>query len=248
MHKTGNSLGNVAERGGLRPMRILVIEDDPQVSRVAELELAHNGYEVTVTHTGRDGVAEALTGRYDLVILDLGLPDMDGLDVCRAIRAVTDVRVLVLTARDAVDDRVKGLDAGADDYVVKPFAARELVARARALSRRPGQMAHLDQAVVLGGWTIFPMRREVVVNGESRELTRREFDLLLYLVQNVGVTLTRDMILDRVWGWGYGGGSNVVDVYVGYLRQKLGSGAGHPELVTVRGVGYMLKPPPKVRA
>lgn len=224
-------------------MHVLVIEDDPQVSRVVGLELKHAGFDVHVESTGRQGTAEALTGAYDVVILDLGLPDIDGLDVCRAVRSISDARILMLTARDAVDDRVRGLDAGADDYLVKPFAPRELVARARALSRRPGTLAHPDQPIVMGGWQIFPMRREVQVQGQTQELTRREFDLLLYLVQNPGVTLTRDMMLDRVWGWGYGGGSNVVDVYIGYLRQKLASGPQDPQIVTVRGIGYSLKPP-----
>jgi DNA-binding response OmpR family regulator len=225
-------------------MRILLVEDDARVSRVVELEFRHAGFQVDVVTTGREGVAQALTGAYDVVVLDLGLPDLDGVQVCRAIRAVTDVRVLMLTARDTVDDRVAGLEAGADDYLVKPFAPRELVARVRALVRRPGQMAHPDQPLVMGGWSVFPQRREVVCHGETRELTRREFDLLLYLIHNVGTVLTRDMILDRVWGWGYGGGSNVVDVYIGYLRQKLSAEPGDPQIQTVRGVGYVLKPPP----
>lgn len=224
-------------------MRVLVVEDDAGVSRVVEYACRHAGFQVKVEPTGRGGIAEALGGGYDLVILDLGLPDIDGVDVCRAIRAVTDVRVLMLTARDAVEDRVRGLDAGADDYVVKPFAAEELVARARALSRRPGYLSHPDQPIVMGRWNIFPLRREVVVDGDVKALTPREFDLLLYLVHNPGLTLTRDMILDRVWGWGFGGGSNVVDVYVGYLRQKLPSEAGDPQIITVRGVGYAFKPP-----
>lgn len=224
-------------------MRVLLIEDDQQVSRVVDLELRHAGFDTTVLHTGRSGLAEALTGAYGVVILDLGLPDIDGLDVCRAIRAVADTRILILTARDALDDRVRGLDAGADDYLVKPFAPKELVARARALSRRPGALAHPDQPIQLGGWQIFPLRREVRVGDTTQELTRREFDLLLYLIQNPGITLTRDMILDRVWGWAYSGGSNVVDVYVGYLRQKLVSHPGDPQIVTVRGVGYYLKTP-----
>ncbi|MCL6564027.1 MAG: response regulator transcription factor [Firmicutes bacterium] len=225
-------------------MRVLVVEDDPQVARVVRLALEREGFEVAVEDTGAGGVAQALTGGYAVLILDLGLPDIDGIDVCRAVRAVSDTRILMLTARDAVEDRVTGLDAGADDYLIKPFAPQELAARVRALSRRPGNLAHADQPVTMGGWQISPLRREVRVDGQVVELTRREFDLLWYFVQNPGVTLTRDMILDRVWGWSYGGGSNVVDVYIGYLRQKLPMGGRYPQLTTVRGVGYSLKPPP----
>jgi DNA-binding response OmpR family regulator len=225
-------------------MRVLVVEDDPQVARVVRLALEREGFEVAVEETGAGGVAQALTGGYAVLILDLGLPDIDGIDVCRAVRAVSDTRILMLTARDAVEDRVTGLDAGADDYLIKPFAPQELAARVRALSRRPGNLAHADQPVTMGGWQISPLRREVRVDGQVVELTRREFDLLWYFVQNPGVTLTRDMILDRVWGWSYGGGSNVVDVYIGYLRQKLPMGGRYPQLATVRGVGYSLKPPP----
>ncbi|MBX5467468.1 MAG: response regulator transcription factor [Firmicutes bacterium] len=224
-------------------MRVLVVEDDPQVARVVRLALEREGFEVTVEESGGNGVAQALTGGYAVMILDLGLPDLDGIDVCRAVRAVSDTRILMLTARDAVEDRVTGLDAGADDYLIKPFAPQELVARVRALSRRPGNLAHADQPVTLGGWQVSPLRREVRVDGQVVELTRREFDLLWYLVQNPGVTLTRDMILDRVWGWSYGGGSNVVDVYIGYLRQKLPMGGKYPQIATVRGVGYSLKLP-----
>ena len=225
-------------------MQVLLIEDDAQVGRVVALELEHAGFPVRRESTGRDGVAEALTQRYDIIILDLGLPDMDGMDVCRAIRAVSAARILMLTARDGLEDRVTGLEAGADDYLVKPFAPRELVARARALSRRPPALANADQPVVVGSWSIYPRRRRVVVRQQAVELTRREFDLLLYLAENPELTLTRDMILDRVWGYGYGGGSNVVDVYIGYLRQKLAvpdPTPADPEIVTVRGVGYRLE-------
>jgi DNA-binding response OmpR family regulator len=225
-------------------LRVLLIEDDEQVARVVALELGHAGFDVRVEANGREGVAEALSGVYDLVVLDLGLPDLDGMDVCRAIRAVSPARILMLTARDALEDRVAGLEAGADDYVVKPFAPRELVARARALTRRPAAIRSADDPLVLGSWQISPRRRQVQVGDRAVELTRREFDLLLYFAENPGLTLTRDMILDRVWGYGYGGSSNVVDVYIGYLRQKLtGSGPGGPEIVTVRGVGYRLDLP-----
>lgn len=213
------------------------------MARVVQLVLQREGFETEVEESGAGGVAQALTGGFAVVILDLGLPDLDGLDVCQAIRAVSDTRILMLTARDAVEDRVAGLDAGADDYLVKPFAPQELAARVRALHRRPGSLAHADSPIAMGNWQISPLRREVRVDKEVYELTRREFDLLWYLVQNPGATLTRDMILDRVWGWSYGGDSNVIDVYVGYLRQKLPMGGPNPQIVTVRGVGYSLRMP-----
>ncbi len=225
-------------------MQVLLIEDDASVRRIVGLALEHAGFMVVPEATGRDGVAQAMRGDFDVIVLDLNLPDMDGMDVCRAIRAACSTRILMLTARDSIDSRVAGLEAGADDYLVKPFAPRELVARARALVRRPGPVRSPDQPIELGCWLIFPRSRQVTVGGHAVDLTRREFDLLLYLVDNRNLTVTRDMVLERVWGWGYGGGSNVVDVYIGYLRQKLGADGEHgddePKIVTVRGIGYRL--------
>ncbi|MGC8489123.1 MAG: response regulator transcription factor [Clostridia bacterium] len=225
-------------------MQVLLIEDDPSVRRIVGLALEHAGFMVVSEATGRDGIAQAVRGDFDVIVLDLNLPDMDGMDVCRAIRAASATRILMLTARDSIDSRVAGLEAGADDYLVKPFAPRELVARARALVRRPGPMRSPDQPLELGSWRIFPRSRQVTVQGRAIDLTRREFDLLLYLADNRNLTVTRDMVLERVWGWGYGGGSNVVDVYIGYLRQKLNgdvdAGDDDPRIVTVRGVGYRL--------
>lgn len=222
-------------------MNSLVIEDDERVARLLTLEIRHAGWQVEWRATGRDGLAEALSGSYDVVILDLTLPDVDGVDVCQSLRQESDVPVLILTARDAVEDRVRGLDAGADDYLVKPFAASELLARMRALIRRPHTVVSQDHVIRRGTIEISPLRHEVKVAGRVVELTRREFDLLHYFMQNPGITLTRDMILERVWGWGYGGGSNIVDVYVGYLRQKLDLGESGTAIATVRGVGYALR-------
>ena len=222
-------------------MNALVIEDDERVARLLTLEIRHAGWSVTWRSNGRDGLSEAVSGTYDLVILDLALPDLDGLQVCQSLRQVSTVPILVLTARDSVEDRVRGLDAGADDYLVKPFAASELLARMRALIRRPHTMISQDSAIRRGPLELYPLRREVKVDGKPVDLTRREFDLLHYFMQNPGITLTRDMILERVWGWGYAGGSNIVDVYVGYLRQKLEQPGVTVPIVTVRGVGYALR-------
>ena len=222
-------------------MNALVIEDDERVLRLLTLEIRHAGWAVNGRSSGREGLSEAVGGLYDLVILDLALPDIDGIQVCQSLRQVSDVPILVLTARDSIEDRVRGLDAGADDYLVKPFAASELLARMRALIRRPHTMVSQDNSIRRGALELFPLRREIKIGGRAVELTRREFDLLHYFMQNPGITLTRDMILERVWGWGYSGGSNIVDVYVGYLRQKLDQRDTTSPIVTVRGVGYALR-------
>ncbi|CAB1129999.1 Response regulator MprA [Candidatus Hydrogenisulfobacillus filiaventi] len=224
-------------------MRTLLIEDDERVARLVTLSARHAGWEVEWRARGQEGLEEALNRPYDVIVLDLMLPDMDGLTVCRDLRAANvAVPLLMLTARDAVADRVMGLDAGADDYLTKPFAMTELLARMRALSRRPPHVMPADECLTAGAIELSVLRRQVTVAGEPVELTKREFDLLHYFMQNVGITLTRDMILERVWGWGFGGTSNIVDVYVGYLRNKLDRPGAPCPIVTVRGVGYALRP------
>ncbi len=235
------SIANQSRVWGEMDLHTLLIEDDDRVARLITLELRHAGWDVHWCDKGRDGLSEAIGGNYDVVILDLMLPDIDGIKVCQSLRQVSDTPILILTARDAVVDRVRGLDAGADDYLVKPFATMELLARMRALTRRPANVFHQDDTLTVGPLELYPMRHEVRLINNPIELTRREFDLLQYFMQNVGITLTRDMILDRVWGWGYSGASNIVDVYVGYLRQKIGLPTDDLNLVTIRGVGYVLK-------
>jgi two-component system, OmpR family, response regulator ArlR len=223
-------------------MRALIIEDDPQMARIVALELRHAGWEVTVAESGRSGLAEAIGHGPDAVLLDLTLPDIDGLEVCRTLRRVSDAPVLMLTARGDLAERVTGLDAGADDYLVKPFAPDELLARLRAVLRR-GRAKEVGPPQVLrfADVRLDPARREVFRGETAVTLTRREFDLLAYMLENQGIVLTRDMILERVWGWGFAGSTNIVDVYVGYLRAKLDAD-GRPSLIqTVRGVGYVLR-------
>jgi DNA-binding response OmpR family regulator len=223
--------------------RILLVEDDAAVARLVSIELRHAGFEPEHQNTGHSGLSEAATGGYDAVILDLSLPDVDGIEVCRALRALSDVPILMLTARGSLPERVEGLDAGADDYLVKPFAPAELVARLRALLRRSRTASDAPQQAVVnvGGLHVDALRWEATYSGETLTLTRREFELLRCLALNQDVALTRDMLLERVWGFHYGGQSNIVDVYVGYLRQKLAT-AGAPRMIeTVRGVGYRLR-------
>lgn len=219
--------------------RILVIEDEDRIASFLERGLTYEGYRVDVAADGPMGLTMARENPPDLVVLDWMLPGMDGLEVCRRLRAGSQVPVLILTAKDAVADRVQGLDAGADDYVVKPFAFAELLARIRALLRRsgPGEPEILRFGdLVLDTGTHRARRGNRVI-----DLTAKEYDLLELFLRHPRQVLTREIIYDRVWGYDFGGESNIIEVYVRYLRQKISSGA-EPRLIhTVRGVGYVLR-------
>ena len=222
-------------------MRVLVVEDDARVASFVARALTEEGFDVDVAHDGVDGERQARLGRYDLVVLDWTLPGMDGLAVLRTLRrAGVEAPVMMLTARDETSERVLGLDAGADDYVVKPFALEEFLARARALTRRgPGRGA--TAAVSAGGVAVDVVaRRATLASGESVELTGRECALLAYLVQRAGEVVPRTELLARVWGVSFDPGTNVVDVYVRHLREKLG--AHGRQITTARGVGYAFTP------
>ena len=226
-------------------MRILVVDDDPNIRRSLDRALSFEGHTVTCVDTGAAAIAEAIKpDTYDVVILDLGLPDLDGLDVARTIRvAGLDLAVLVLTARGAVGDRVAGLDAGADDYLAKPFDLRELQARIRALTRRNnrGQEEPAADVLTCADLTLEPAAYRCQRNGRDIMLTRTEFALLEVLMRNTDIVVTRDRLLDRVWGWDGDTLSNSLDVYIGYLRRKLEAN-GEPRLLhTVRGVGYVVR-------
>lgn len=221
-------------------MRILVIEDEARLRDLVERTLRGDGYEVDATGDGATGCELALTGAHDLIVLDVMLPTMSGLEVAmRLRRRAVKTPILMLTARDAVDDRVAGLDAGADDYLVKPFAFAELSARIRALLRRRNDPASAAELRV-EDLVLDRVRREAVRGGARTELTAREFALLEYLMKNAGRVLTRDQILNAVWPHGFDGGPNVVDTYVHYLREKIDRKPSKPLLRTVRGVGYAL--------
>ncbi len=222
------------------PEHILVIEDDPSIADLLRRGLIYEGYSVQVASDGPAGLTAARDRLPDLVLLDLMLPGMDGLTVCARLRAASDVPILILTAKDAVPDRVKGLDAGADDYVVKPFSFDELVARIRALLRRR-QPASEQDVLRFADLSVNPVTREVFRGTRRLELTAREFDLLLLFMQHPRQVLTRDTLYDRIWGYDFGGESNIIEVYIRYLRSKLEEG-GEPRLIqTVRGVGYALR-------
>jgi len=221
-------------------MRVLVVEDDPSVRSALERALRVAGHELDTAAQGTRGLEMAATGAYEAVVLDLGLPDLDGLEVCRRLRAKGHrVPVLMLTARAAIADRVEGLDAGADDYLVKPFALDELLARLRAFGRRgaarPTGVLHFEDL------TLDRDAMECRRGDREVQLTRTEFQLLGMFMANPRRVLTRDAILDVVWGYDFGPDSNSLDVYIGYLRRKL-EARGEPRLIhTVRGVGYVLR-------
>ena len=221
-------------------MRILVVEDEVKMAGLLKRGLEEEGYAVDVANTGANGLWAATENEYDALVLDLMLPDVSGLDVCRRLRS--DGRwmpVLILTARDGVPDRVAGLDAGADDYMVKPFAFSELFARLRALIRRGA--GERPAVVSVGDLSLDPASRSVSRSGTSIELTAREFALLELLLRHAGEVLTRTRILEHVWDFAYDGGSNVVDVYVRYLREKVDRPFGRSSIETVRGSGYRFR-------
>jgi two-component system response regulator MprA len=219
--------------------RILVIEDEVKITDFLRRGLFYEGYEVDIAHDGEAGLAKARDDPPDLVVLDIMLPNLDGLEVCRRLRAESDVPILMLTAKDAVPDRVAGLNSGADDYLVKPFAFDELLARIRALLRRH-QPAE-QQVLRFADLTLNQATRRVVRGERQIELTAKEYNVLELFMRHPRQVLTRDIIYERIWGYDFGGESNIIEVYVRYLRTKLEAG-GEPRLIhTVRGVGYVLR-------
>lgn len=220
--------------------RILVVEDEAEIARYLRRGLTLEGFQVEVASDGQAALTAARDNPPELVILDLMLPGVDGLEVARRLRSVSDLPIIMLTARDSVPARVAGLEAGADDYLIKPFAFEELLARVRVQLRR-GRRA--DQPVVLryGPLTMDTAAHETQIGGRRVELTAKEYELLELFMQHPQQVLTREVIYDRVWGYDFGGESNIIEVYVRYLRQKLEAGGEVRVLQTVRGVGYILR-------
>ena len=222
--------------------RILIVEDEEKLARFIELELVHEGYLVDKAADGRDGLQMAETGAHALVLLDIMLPGLNGLEVLRRLRRTSQVPVIILTARDLVMDKVTGLDMGADDYITKPFEIEELLARIRnALRRRSAVQALPGEVLRSGALSLDPNRREVRHGEIPVELTLREFDLLRTLMENRSIVLSREKLLDLVWGYDYAGETNVVDVYIRYLRAKIDDAFGVKYIHTVRGVGYAFR-------
>jgi DNA-binding response OmpR family regulator len=220
-------------------MHVLLVEDDPRISRVVERALVEVGHQVDLAHDGAEGLTRAEESPYDLLVLDVMLPEIDGLAIARELRRQRQrTPILMLTARDAIADRVRGLDAGADDYLTKPFALEEFLARVRALGRRADGM---NETLSIGDLTLDVDRHEVTRAEQPIDLTAKEFDLLAYLMRNAGRVLSKAQITDHVWGYDAQATSNVVEIYIHYLRDKIDRGFARPLIRTVRGVGYTLK-------
>ena len=224
--------------------RILIVEDEKKIARFLELELKHEGYEVDTAFDGRSGLNTALETNPDLLILDLMLPELSGIEVCRRLRHTSDLPIIMLTAKDDVSDKVMGLDMGADDYVTKPFAIEELLARIRvALKKRragtPADSGQEDHILTAGCISIDTASWQVRVKDETVALTKKEFDTLRYLMEHRGTAVTRDQIMNEVWGYDFIGDSNIVDVYIRYLRHKIDDHYNIKTIHTIRSVGYL---------
>lgn len=234
--------------------KILLVEDEEKIARFCTLELEHEGYEVDHVSDGRAGVERALSGEYDLVLLDVMLPELNGMEVLRRVRRESNIPVIMVTARDAVMDEVAGLDAGADDYITKPFAIETLLARVRVLLKRKSVKEKLSTApesasgkveattsYSFSGVTLDVDRHEVTCQGHEIELTSREFDVLRVLMQHQGTVLNRERLAHEALGYDYVGETNVVDVHIAHLRAKIDDRFGVKLITTVRGVGYVVK-------
>ncbi|WP_121640666.1 response regulator transcription factor [Virgibacillus sp. Bac330] len=222
--------------------RILIVEDEQKLSRVLQLELEYENYKTEVVFDGKEALAKMEQQKWDLVLLDIMLPEWSGLEVLRRVRKFDQTTpILLLTARDQVHDKVSGLDLGANDYITKPFQIEELLARIRVHLRNPIKKQTEDEQVGVGDLLVHVKSREVTRAEKQIELTPREFDLLVCLLKNKNIVLTREQLIEQVWGFDYYGDTNVVDVYIRYLRQKIDKGFDQAYIQTVRGVGYTIK-------
>ena len=223
-------------------IKVLVVEDEEKIARFIELELIHEGYKVIKVNNGREGLEIAEKGEVDLVLLDVMLPELNGLEVLRRLRKTSDIPVIMLTARDAVMDKVSGLDAGADDYITKPFAIEELLARIRtALKKRIVTVKKDEDVIKCGLLSLDKMNHKVMYDNNEIELTNREFTLLQILMENKNIVLTRDVLIEKACGYDYIGETNVIDVYIRFLRTKIDDVFNTKIITTVRGVGYVIK-------
>ncbi len=222
--------------------KILIVEDESKIARFIELELKYEGYEVVIATDGRSGLEKGLNKDIDLILLDIMLPGLSGIEVCRRIRMESSVPIIMLTAKDDVTDKVAGLDIGADDYMTKPFAIEELLARIRVALNRHSKLSHSKVDMLQIGELSLNLTSHSAFYGEDElALTKKEYELLEYLLRNKNIALTREQMLNNVWDYEYLGDTNVVDVYIRYLRQKIDDKYGIHLINTVRGVGYIIK-------
>lgn len=229
--------------------KIFIVEDDKLIARFLQITLEKAGYKTAIEYNGRRAYERIMQEKFNLILLDIRLPEMDGKEICKRVREVSDVPIIMLTAQDEISDKVEGLDLGANDYVTKPFDSEELMARIRAHLRKHNEKTRAEDIsrYVVKDMIIYPERYEVTVRGKIINLTHKEFELLLYLVKNKRQVLSRDQILQRVWGYDYIGNTNVVDVYISYIRNKISEPFKDDEnfqedyIHTVRSVGYVIR-------
>ena len=224
--------------------KILIVEDKREIARFIQMDLMHSGFDTAIEGNGQRAFERIIQEDYDLVLLDVMLPDMNGLEICRRVRELqSNVPIIMLTAKDSVEDKIDGLNIGADDYVTKPFEFKELLARINAALRKSVKRAddNFERRYIVKDLVLYPERYEVQLKGKPVDLTRKEYKLLEYLVENKRSVLTRDQILQHVWGYDYPGDTNVVDVYIRYLRSKIDVPSNEKYIQTMRGVGYKIK-------
>lgn len=222
---------------------ILIVEDEWKIARFLQMELEHEGFKTAIEANGRRALDRIIQEPFDLVLLDIMLPEMNGIEICQRVRELSEIPIIMVTAKDDIEDTVVGLDTGANDYLTKPFAIQELLARIRALLRKHKTMYQSEDENILSvkNLVLFPSRYEAQIDEHPIDLTKKEYDLLEYLVRNKHIVLDREHILQEVWGYEYIGNTNVVDVYIRYLRSKIDERFGEKYIHTVRGVGYVVK-------
>jgi DNA-binding response OmpR family regulator len=223
--------------------KILIVEDEQKIARFLELELKYEGYDVEIAVNGREGFEKSKNEDIDLIVLDLMLPELSGVEVCRRVRQTSDVPIIMLTAKDDISDKITGLDIGADDYMTKPFAVEELLARIRVLLKRKYVTKNINEKDIIK-WGLLGLYKDnykVVYDKDTIDLTKKEFELLEFMLENKDLVLSREKILDKVWGYDYFGDTNVIDVYIRYLRSKIDQKYNINLIETVRGVGYTIR-------
>lgn len=221
--------------------KILIVEDEYKIARFVQMELEHEGFVTAIESNGRIALDRIIQEDFDLVLLDLMLPEMDGIEICARVRELSNIPIIMVTAKDEILDKVTGLNTGADDYMTKPFASQELIARIRAALRKHIAVQPQQQGLHTQNLTLYPERHEVFVEQTPVELTKTEYDLLAYLLRNQNIVLSRERILQEVWGYEFMGDTKIVDVYIRYLRSKLDDCYDRKYIHTIRGVGYVVK-------